>query len=171
MFNIYAAHQNVSVLGAITEEECSAHDGDYIKKRFGEFASFLLRYQHEKGGKMLHLKSSCQVQYLSNAFNVLRKKYPKLPVLRKGADENKVTHKCWYEYNFVVSFNISHIIKNSGIQISIMLCKFVDEQRQFPVESASKTGKKASGQRFSLAFVINLFQLVLLKPCSSGQSS
>jgi hypothetical protein len=31
MFNIYAAHQNVSVLGAITEEECSAHDGDYIK--------------------------------------------------------------------------------------------------------------------------------------------
>jgi hypothetical protein len=92
LYNIYANHQSVSMLGAITEEECTARDGDYIKKRFGEFASFLLRYQHEKGGKMLHLKSSCQVQYLSNAFNFLRKKYPKALALKKGADDNKVSH-------------------------------------------------------------------------------
>lgn len=92
LYNIYANHQSVSMLGAITEEECTARDGDYIKKRFGEFASFLLRYQHEKGGKMLHLKLSCQVQYLSNAFNFLRKKYPKALALKKGADDNKVSH-------------------------------------------------------------------------------
>lgn len=130
-FNKFAAHQKVKELGEVTFEDCAQNDADLVKKLFCQFASFLIEYKQVNGK---HIKPDCQLQYLSGAMNVLRKKYKKALALKEGMDENLVSDVRPGRAIAAIRVRPSHLSTIlfifSGTRISTNSCGLVAVQKQ-----------------------------------------
>ena len=85
VFDAFAGlEEGMKKLSEFTVSDLKDNDGEYVKKAFYKFASFLLHHK-KKGGK--NYKPDTQTQYLSNVKNVIVKRFPKEPVLKPNYDE------------------------------------------------------------------------------------
>jgi hypothetical protein len=90
LYDVFAVEQNVKKVADITWNDVTEHDGEYIKKVFDCYASFLLQYKTPvNGGGGKHLKPGTQTQYLSNAKNAIASKHKKATVLQKNHQDSK----------------------------------------------------------------------------------